>query len=446
MYCKKCGSELKKGQKFCQKCGAPVEENQESTVDVSTMNVDDAFADSKDKQAKKGAPKIIIAIVAIIAIIAVIVILVVVNRKPIINLNKYTDVSYSGYDGYGEAIVTIRYDDIDADYANKVKVTEDETTQLWFGDMSVGTALSYLASATVDIDSGLSNGDVVTVSYDTYEDDIRNMLDCTIEYETGTYTVEGLEEIQTINVFEGMDIDFTGTAPYVKAKIKAAGQFNDSYNSIYSWTVEPDSNLDNGDTVTLSLDIKDEEAFAQKFHGMPEEMSKTYTVAGMDSYITDISQLSEEDMETLKGEAKDQIDAECAQSTFRYSVRNLLGVEVGALVDSVEFGSDYTLNNIYFLHEKGTEAAKYTGVPVFIYSFSAEVFQYGDKALLKSGEIYISVAFTDLILEGDGDLVGVNTNTIKEYSSLDEAYKDWVTANKDNYTVTVYDSDLNKAE
>ncbi len=436
MYCKKCGAQIKEGEKVCQKCGMPIDPVRRSEV-PETGKSSGAATNVPKKRHTKMVLIIVIIFVLIIAAAAF-----MMNRKPTIDLNKYTKVTYEGYDGHGEAEVKIDYGAINEDYAKKVKVMTNSET-FWFVDLSVGEVLPYLVTASIDVSSGLSNGDQITISYQT-EEEMKEILDCKIKCREETVTVEGLEEIRAIDVFTGVEVNFSGTAPHGKADLKTGEQFDEIWG-FYSWNIDPYTDLSNGDTVTVSLEVQDEDAFIQKFGGMPKDTVRTYTVAGLDSYVTDMSQLSSENIEALRKEANEQLEATCA-NTSPIMIGSWIHADI-TIPRSASF-EDVTLENIYFLTEKDSNEkifSKSMGIPVLLYKLTAKVFD-SEGEERKAEEIYFTVAFTELVLEEDGDLVGIATNSVERYDAIDEAYKKWVTGKKDNYKITIYDANLQEVE
>ncbi len=397
----------------------------------------------------KKSKKVILAVVVFLAlaVTAVVVCLAVLFlRKPTIDLNKFAVVQFEGYDGSGSAKVSLDYERINEEYGNKVRINFD---QIWldflYEGSSVGTVLDAWTTLTLDRDSGLSNGDVLTVTCSADVEYLEQVLSCHLSCGEHKVTVEGLGEISTLDVFEGVDVSFTGTSPKGQAKIVADNPYDKgAYGFYHYYQVEPEQDLSNGDEVTVTFEIDNEQAFIEEFGGLPGKKEKKFKVEGLDSYITDFALLSKENMEALTKEAKDQIEAEC--STNEQHIGYVLGDM--SIVHDITLESDFHLENIYFLLRKDADLYGFTdnvSRVVLVYSAKINTLDYkGDVGA--SGTVYFAVAFTDLVLEDDGSIVGVSENRIQEYESLDAVYKKYVTENKDNYTITVYDSDLKETK
>ena len=115
MFCGKCGRQNDDNAKFCIGCGQPL----------------NAAVQPKNAAPKKQLPVktlIIAAAAAVAVIIAIVVIAIVaINAGKTINLDKYLTIEASGYDGYGNAKVTIDWDAIEAKYGKKLSFTARKT-------------------------------------------------------------------------------------------------------------------------------------------------------------------------------------------------------------------------------------------------------------------------------------------------------------------------------
>lgn len=238
------------------------------------------------------------------------------------------NVTFSGYDGYGAATV------------------EDNSPY----------GLSYNLSNTA---SDLSNGDVVTLTVST--DNGSDLQDYCIEnygfVPTATsrdYTVSGLEEAQTIDLFEDLDVTVEGRSPYLSLSI--LGKYNN--DGIYYRLEDSDQNgnLKAGDTVTIkalasglftNYDLND--YCLKNLGGLPASETYTYTIgADAPAYITDASQLSGAVLDALKTEAQDQFDADSKDRDLTVNSVNYYGYYL-LTAKQYDNWSDY--NRVYLLQE-----------------------------------------------------------------------------------------------
>ncbi len=369
-------------------------------------------------------------------------------RKKNINLNDYVEVTFNGYEESGTAKATLDYDKITEDYGNKIKLDTDNNMSAWYYGENIGDIIRDYVTVSTNPNTALNNGDTVSLVWYVDEYYIESLLNCTVSYDNKKYIVEGLDNVETVDVFDGIDVSFTGISPLGKADVNTEGQFSSNgYGLPYQWMVIPSENLANGDTVTVSFNVTDMESFVNQYGAVPEYMEKEFAVTGLDSYIIDIATLSDENISALKKEAEDQIDSYCSKNSD--VIAGMLTGNYGGSIISYEY-NDPILENVYFYVEKNNSdyiKGNLSYVPVFIYStnISAET-KLGFIRDNGSEDFYFAITFNNLILENNDNLVGITDNSIKYYTSYDKTYTEWITSNKDNYNITIYDASLNMVE
>lgn len=99
-----------------------------------------------------------------------------------------------------------------------------------------------------------------------------------------------------VDIFETLQIEFVGAAPY--ASVKLTNTSPDPFVQSISFTATPDSNLDLGDTVTVSADITQEDAKAQGYN--VDVFSKQIVVENIPSAVSDPALLNAEDVAALQ--------------------------------------------------------------------------------------------------------------------------------------------------
>lgn len=210
------------------------------------------------------------------------------------DLSEYVDVSFSGIDSIGKAHYTVDenrlYTDLfdfdpDAESPN-MNVIEDINT--------VATAYTI----TFDNDKNLSNGDTVAMTITVDEDQTKKIKGGEVEF-----TVEELEDAKDITPYVDVSfsgLDTQGTADYTMNEeeliVELFGNENhddetDAHiahlDTSYSIEVKPDTNLSNGDTVTLTIKADDGETQIIK------DAEQTFTVKDLDK----ATELTTEDVE-----------------------------------------------------------------------------------------------------------------------------------------------------
>lgn len=243
--------------------------------------------------------KMIIGIaVAVVAIIAIVI--VVATSKPTIRLNEYVSVTYSGYDTVGTAEVSFDMEAFCEKYEGKLRQIE--------GASSPGPELfakRAIKDSKLDKEKNLTNGEEITYQWNFAVSALEEVYDCKIECSDIKFTVEGLADIETVDLFKDVEIVYEGIAPYASAYVKNKSK-EDYAEEI--WFTTDATNLDNGDTFTVSIDFSEnfgsKNSFIKMYGKAPEETEKEFVVEGLPEYITKASQLSEDVVSVLKQQAE----------------------------------------------------------------------------------------------------------------------------------------------
>lgn len=409
MFCKKCGAELKENAKFCAKCGAEVPEGQEgeNVQETSAESSSEERGDLTQKMPK--APKIpaglqknplVLAGGAVILVILLLVLLL--GGKTKIDLNKYLTVQFSGYDTYGEASWDFDTEAFKEDYEGKIKLTGSAKKELKsYGldsseieDYAVEIFLEACVSGKFDKSEKLTNGDEITFTWNCDEEEIGEVFKCKVKHADKSYTVSGLEEIETVDPFEDIDVVFSGIAP--RGTVSITNNSTDEMVSTLSYFADPNGDLSNGDVITVrasyNMNLPKEEFIEyciEQYGKAPSITEKEYTVEGLGSYVSTVSEIPEDTMDKMKSQTEDQIQAYAAQSW-----------KEGQKLDKVTYiGS-------YFLQRKDTGDVIWIGNTednAIYMVYRIDVCEFNEE---KEAEQYFSYYYTctfyDLIMMPDG--------------------------------------------
>lgn len=374
------------------------------------------------KKAKKLPLGLIIA--AIVGVIAVLIAVIVIkSATSAIPLDEYVVFETSGYDGYGSVRVRVDWDAVEEKYGDKVSYTEKARAD-YGGFLSFMTPVDLLADCIkvkADVEENLSNGDVITYTWEP-DEDLYEYLNCKIKAEGGTYTVSGLEEIAAFDAFSDLKVSFTGAGPNGKVNYEYMG--NDLKDRDFSCSTS--SGLKNGDTVTISITNTNMESFAEKYGRVPEKLEQEYVVSGLSEYVTKYSELSNEFVSNLKEEAEETIKENYSKNPSSNSVLNNLKY-IGYVfnVAKKEGNRNSNCNELYLVYS-GTVSS------------SARRFE--------KIELYFPVLFTDLLKGGTGFSYEANKGVLGS-AIVEEGYRfagdytpwlcytDIIEKDKEHYTV-----------
>ncbi|MCR5667361.1 MAG: zinc-ribbon domain-containing protein [Eubacterium sp.] len=451
-FCPNCGKEIPDDSVFCTECGSKLEDYvkapeqeaeqvqgegtteepvQEEPVQAQAP-VNPATAVQKLKQPLSKKTMLMIGGIVVIAVIVVIAAVLINKAKHTINLEDYVEVTVEGADGYGTATVTFS-DDLETkinEVGKEPKGSDNELAQLaeLFGE-SV-TIYEYLCeeeafSYEADVTDSLSNEDEVTVTFD-YDNEIAKEYGITFKGDSYTYTVEGLEEIKEIDPFENVTVEFSGIDGDVSAEIKDPDE-----SDMFSYYIDGnDYDLSIGDSVTVKV-YEDAETIASQGYQM-SATSKEYTVESADTYLSSLSQLDDNTLNSMKKQAEDVLKSD------------------GEDDDDFKYGS-WSYKGAYLLVAKDSDTWSNHNEVYLIYTSTITAKDSSDEFGTK--KMFVPVEFSNILVKADGtvevDLTGadlVNNGFYSwgadydyGFSSQKKLYEEVIKDSLANYTYEISD-------
>lgn len=367
----------------------------------------------KDASGKKHSG-VIVGIAVVILLLVLAMGYAFFPRRTKINLDKYISLSFSGYDGYGEAKINFDEEHFLKDFKKKVKLKKkrDAFSNALFSEYSPEAFLYdfYISGNwTVDGENGkYKNGDKVHLTWSVDKDKIEEDFKVKIKDAGQEYTVKDLEKVETFDAFEDFKIEFSGSAPDGTAQWNGS-DIMDGSKGLY-FTVDPQYGLSNGDKVTVKIDPKENlNSFVQKTGKAPQEMEKVFTVEGLPAYIDSASKLDDATLTSMKGEVEDQIKSNIARED-----------------DAVQLlSAEY--QGYYFLNAKN-KSAYIKNIFYPVYKVTVRV-TLAEQNFVKDYSFYTSAAFRNIMEDKDGK-VNVDLNemsTLFHNYVIDTGVGDWFT-------------------
>lgn len=423
MICKGCGAENSNEAKFCKECGLPV-------------SIDKNLISEKPKAVSK---KILIGACAIAIVLLLIAIFAITNSRATINLNDYLEIEANGYDGYGTVTAKIDWEAIRKKYGDKIRFTNLAQNELG-GFLGLMTPLDVLhdgVNLKIEKTSGLSNGDIITYSWDMSEG-LSDYIKCKIKCEDGSYNVSNLMEVENFDAFSDLEVSFEGIAPKGRANIIYEGIELDRSNFI----CDKIDGLSNGDVVTVSIDENIISTYVQNHGKAPASMEKEYTVHGLSHYLSKFSEVNDTALEAMKKQAEDVFNAYVAKKWSEDETLESFTYIGDYLLTKKPEDSSYGSNNLIYLVYKAQVRDFYANTEGDSYD--------------KVNDIYWYIAFEDLLVDSTEELsfdisdystpfkTFVVDSNVKSYwltktwyydgyETLDGLYKDAVTSKIDSY-------------
>ena len=352
MICVHCGRDIPNGTKFCPFCGQPVAADQPAGQPAFNIQPGASVRPPQQppvmgaQQPMGGQPAAATATVTPkapidpkklavpVAVAAVVVVggVLIATHKPTVNLNKYITLSAEGYNSIGTLDVEFDTDKLEKDYGKKIaknfqkamKNHEEDTYGLsnLAGSLYEGNETSlfvtYCADGSADKTRNLSNGDVVTYTWDGVNEQTKKeaeeMFGVKIKCSDVTYKVSGLTAVNTFDAFDGVEVEFNGISPDGSATVNTLPTAEAAKGLYY--TLDEQYNLANGDTVTVTVHSNrdDFSDCIEKYGAIPAATEKTYTVEGLNEYVTDSDGLTDSVLVSLQNQAEDVLNAYIAKS------------------------------------------------------------------------------------------------------------------------------------
>ena len=352
MICVHCGRDIPNGTKFCPFCGQPVAADQPAGQPAFNIQPGASVRPPQQppvmgaQQPMGGQPAAATATVTPkapidpkklavpVAVAAVVVVggVLIATHKPTVNLNKYITLSAEGYNSIGTLDVEFDTDKLEKDYGKKIaknfqkamKNHEEDTYGLsnLAGSLYEGGETSlfvtYCADGSADKTRNLSNGDVVTYTWDGVNEQTKKeaeeMFGVKIKCSDVTYKVSGLTAVNTFDAFDGVEVEFNGISPDGSATVNTLPTAEAAEGLYY--TLDEQYNLANGDTVTVTVHSNrdDFSDCIEKYGAIPAATEKTYTVEGLNEYVTDSDGLTDSVLVSLQNQAEDVLNAYIAKS------------------------------------------------------------------------------------------------------------------------------------
>lgn len=249
------------------------------------------------------------------------------NRTPTIDVSKYMTLSADGYNTVGKLNISFDTEKFEKDYGKQIatrfkkqmKNLKDDTyglsslTASLYDGYETDLFAETCATGSADKTKNLSNGDVVTYTWDDNSDEAEEAFGVKVKYSDITYTVSGLASVNTFDAFDGVDVEFSGISPDGRATVNSLPTAAEAQGLYY--TLDENSGLSNGDTVTLTVHSNrdDFSDCIDKYGAMPQATEKTFTVEGLNEYVTSADTLSDSVLVSLQNQAEDVFKSYAAQ-------------------------------------------------------------------------------------------------------------------------------------
>ena len=353
----------------------------------------------------------------VVLIAAIVIAVVLINRVTKIDLNEFASFEYSGYDTVGKGEVKFDYDKFEEKYGKALRFTS-EGKALYGGDTPLeafeGLVKNYIKLYGSNYRfKDLSNGDKVEFEWrDSIILELTTFFKVEITETTFSDTVKGLDEAKTVDIFEGVDVQFRGTAPYASASIKTS---DNPYG--LRFRLDKSNQLKNGDTITITTtrgsDLRT--YLLEKYGVIPATETKTITVSGLSQVIMSDTEIPASLMSKLQTQADETNNARLLKS--------ITGTDQ-KLVSAECIG-------YYFLTNKSSSNSSTNNCIFFVYRNVVHHTQTYNKKTYEADSVFYSVCqLTNLTMKDDGttevDLTKMKAMTNATITFRGAGYKSWM--------------------
>ena len=232
--------------------------------------------------------KYIIPIAIIVVIVLAIVIYFKVFYRTSIDVTKYIEIEYSGFNGYATAEATVNTSEMEELFENE---------RLYYN------FLNYY-NIEIENNENLSNGDTVVVNIKITNEDWLKENKLKLGKDSVSFEVEGLEEGTVVDVFADLEIEVSGYSPEISISVNNNNA--DDFIRTVTYSLSQSSDLSNGDVVTITAQYSEDTAFENK--AIVAEDTMEYTIENQGYYVSSVDDLGEEALSTIKQELSDVID------------------------------------------------------------------------------------------------------------------------------------------
>lgn len=446
MFCPTCGKEISDDSMFCENCGSKISP-QENTPASATPGMTAPKAEMEHakkvfqrlSQLVKQNPKVSASIAGAVVLLTAIIVFFIMQPLSV-RLDKYVTVTFTGYDSSGSANYSFDTEAFCEDYAGKLQYEAGDSTPFMSDEDICEMFIQNCVQGELSKQDHLSNGDEIDFIWACDDEMAKKNFGVRLSYKDLSFTVEGLQNIETFDPFEKLELTYSGIGPNGEAEI-----INNSdaewANELY-YEITPRTGLSNGDTITVSVsNLSDQSSldyFASVYGVQFTQTEKTYTVEGLGTYVSKLSEITDETLNEMKSRSEDALHAEAAKNWEEYI----------SLDEMTYLGS-------YLLSAKDPDNTDAQNCVFLVYQVQSSI-DLPEKGLNDSFQYYYTVAFDNLILMPDGSInvdlnsyetssdrfkkqFGDNSYWYYGYESLDKAFQKCVTVYVDRYS---YESNL----
>lgn len=217
--------------------------------------------------------------------------------KSNIDVMENVQLEFNGANGHGTANIIDEYTwEISALEAAGLSDSDD---------LHALFAIECAVTYKITPNENLSNGDEVTITAVVDNDSVEKYNICFSANEKKVI-VEGLKEVEEVDLFTGVNVEFSGLGPYINASLE-----NSSNLPFYvNYTLDKDAGLDIGDVIKVTAEYNEEKLLQDGY--IAKYSTKEFTVPECDRYASTISEIPNDIIDKMNKQHDDAFRAYAA--------------------------------------------------------------------------------------------------------------------------------------
>ena len=288
---------------------------------------------------------------------------------------------------------------------------------------------------TFDKTDNLKNGDIIHVTISApYGNDLQdyclNTIGSVLTATESSFTVSGLPELKSFDPFSDVSVHFYGVSGEGTASSEYKGDMDLRY------TLNRDEGLSEGETVTVTVEAPfgyGLNEYCEKKYGLRAETTmKQFTVTGLGTYLTKLSDIDEITMKHLFDESEKAIGQELAdmQSKTEYQGMILMTLKNGQPSRNSWLTSDDQDHMLFLVYKVTAQYSSGGKNKSFTYWTSC---RFNNVMKLKNGTLKVNT--DDLILPVNKVTPSGSSQKLSGFNDYSSLYNSQVKSKLGFYTV-----------
>ena len=276
-------------------------------------------------------------------------------------------------------------------------------------------------------ETDISNGDKLTVTVE-YDAELAEKIGITVSKSEYTVRASGIGQGEETDLFANIEVIFAGISP--NAYVVINNNWKDGYISKLQFTADKSNDVKIGDEITIICSASPEDLAR---HGIvAKQLSVVYKADRLSSYVTSVSQIDMEMLQSMQNEAQKTIHSQTEDKTFRMLYR-ATGNRDYLYALNEETTANIQLVDKLLLTRKNVSEAD-TGNYVYLI-YSAEVSNADSMET-----VYFVFEYSEGYVTVDGEFNILHDEPAERYScstDYEALYQEKIGAKEDLYNVEV---------